>query len=219
MPRIKHGLDGTKISFVWRGMKTRCDCKTNRDYKGYGGRGITVCRYIRTSPLAIINLIGDKTSTHSVDRINNDGNYSCGLCTDCIKNDWKLNIKWSTPGQQTRNRRISKRITVAGEVRYLKDVALENGLVYNTLLRRHHVGYRGKKLLKVSQKSPKNLVGKKFGNLIAKIKSPRTLGEKTKWHCLCDCGNTTTVRESNLLSGNSTTCGRKCPHRRHRYMN
>lgn len=49
---------------------------------------------------------------------------------------------------------------------------------------------------------PKNLIGQKFGKLIVieYIKS-------SKWKCLCDCGNIVIVETSNLISGNSTSCG------------
>lgn len=48
----------------------------------------------------------------------------------------------------------------------------------------------------------KDLTGQRFGRLVA----TKFLG-KGKWQCQCDCGNMTEVFRSNLLTGNTTSCG------------
>ena len=62
----------------------------------------------------------------------------------------------------------------------------------------------------------KNLVGQKFGKLtvisIGDIEKKKQSGRKSlrqyqRWLCKCECGNTKLVRENNLLSGNSKSCG------------
>jgi hypothetical protein len=50
-----------------------------------------------------------------------------------------------------------------------------------------------------------DLTGKRFGMLIVLNKLSNTKG--TKWNCLCDCGNYTEVRGSNLTSGATRSCG------------
>lgn len=54
-----------------------------------------------------------------------------------------------------------------------------------------------------------DLTGQRFNSLVA-IKSDGldTTG-KTKWLCLCDCGNTKSITLLNLRSGNSKSCGCK----------
>jgi hypothetical protein len=42
-----------------------------------------------------------------MDRIDNDGNYSCGKCEQCLREGWTANCRWSTRLQQARNRRRS----------------------------------------------------------------------------------------------------------------
>jgi len=37
----QHGLSRTKIYTAWLNMKARCDNSKSKDYKNYGGRGIT----------------------------------------------------------------------------------------------------------------------------------------------------------------------------------
>jgi len=81
------------------------------------GRGISVCDEWRNSFAAFHSYIGDKpTPKHSLDRINNDGNYEPG------------NVKWSTPKEQANNRRNSLNPNING----INRISL-NGKVYWTL--------------------------------------------------------------------------------------
>jgi len=51
-----------------------------------------------------------------------------------------------------------------------------------------------------------DLSGKRFGRLTA-IKRQGTQGNKIKWECLCDCGNTTYVASGDIVSGHTKSCG------------
>lgn len=75
-------------------MKKRCHNPANKDYVRYGGRGIVVCRRWREDYAAFAADVGPRPSKrHTLDRIDNDGNYEPG------------NVRWATPEQQWRNRR------------------------------------------------------------------------------------------------------------------
>jgi hypothetical protein len=50
-----------------------------------------------------------------------------------------------------------------------------------------------------------NLSGTRFGRLVA-ITADRT-GAQVRWHCQCDCGNTTFIAASSLRKGNTASCG------------
>jgi hypothetical protein len=54
-------------------------------------------------------------------------------------------------------------------------------------------------------KSP-DLTGMKFGRLLV-MGRDRHEGRTYYWRCLCDCGETTTVRTGNLKSGQTNSCG------------
>jgi len=70
-------------------------------WKYYGGRGIKVCAAWRHNFPAFLACVGRRPSrTHSIDRINNDGNYKPG------------NVRWATKQEQTDNRR--KQVTSDG---------------------------------------------------------------------------------------------------------
>ena len=57
-------------------MLTRCYNNKRKDWQWYGARGITVCSRWRRSFPAFLADVGLRPSPkHSLDRINNDGNY------------------------------------------------------------------------------------------------------------------------------------------------
>lgn len=60
----------------------------------------------------------------------------------------------------------------------------------------------------VSKMRSKDLTGQKFGRLLVvkRIKSDAPCG-KTRYECVCDCGNTATVSGSNLVCGKTLSCG------------
>ena len=90
----KHGMRFTKEYHSWYSMIKRCHNKNNKDYYLYGQRGISVCKEWRKSFKAFFDHIGYAPSKdHSLDRINNNGNYEPG------------NVRWATPSQQANNKR------------------------------------------------------------------------------------------------------------------
>lgn len=53
-----------------------------------------------------------------------------------------------------------------------------------------------------------NLVGQRFGRLTVLEEVPTPGGERTRWHCICDCGNETIVTTHDLREKNGTkSCG------------
>jgi len=98
-----HGYSKTIIHKAWSDRKQRCFNPNSPDYPDYGGRGITMCeRWLIFENFLedVLAEIGESPSSrHTLDRVNNNGNYEPG------------NIKWSTPQEQARNRRSSKIIT------------------------------------------------------------------------------------------------------------
>jgi len=89
----KHGMTDTVEYQTWCNIKRRCYAPSNNRYHLYGGRGITVCDRWRNSFIAFYGDMGKRPEGHSIDRINNDGNYEPGNC------------RWATYSQQTFNTR------------------------------------------------------------------------------------------------------------------
>lgn len=52
----------------------------------------------------------------------------------------------------------------------------------------------------------KDLTGQKFGKLTV-IERAENQGKNTVWFCQCECGNTVKVKSTNLITGNTKSCG------------
>ena len=94
----KHGLGTNKFYKTWKHMVGRCSNPNNKDYKNYGGRGITVCEEwldVRNF-VAWCDLTRPDTEGLSLDRTDVDGNYE------------PTNCRWADASTQSLNQRISK---------------------------------------------------------------------------------------------------------------
>lgn len=106
-PKI-HGLarrgDRHPSFGIWCGIRARCDDQEN---EAYGGRGIRVCaRWRAVDGFAnFVTDMGVRPEDLTIERIDNDGNYSCGHCEECIANGWPANCRWATRWEQAQNRR------------------------------------------------------------------------------------------------------------------
>ena len=127
--RRTHGRRASREYNSWAGMKARCLNPNSPKYKRYGARGITISK----EWMQFINFyrdMGNKPSpTHSIDRIDNDGNY----CQE--------NCRWSTQKQQARNRRSTRIIEYRGEIKSLAYFSEKYGINCATIASRLTLGW------------------------------------------------------------------------------
>ncbi len=102
---------------TWQNMKSRCFNTGNSYWYNYGGRGITVCAHWKNSYENFLADMGRKpTPRHSLDRIDNNGNYEPGNC------------RWATRETQNKNSRHYKPYTTKDGIIDRGEVALHLGI-------------------------------------------------------------------------------------------
>lgn len=125
--QTKHGMSDTHFYNIWKHVKRRCFNKNANEYVNYGGRGIS-CEWstfddfkkdMHTSYIKHRKESGKKNTT--LDRIDNNGNYS------------KNNCRWATRGEQMRNTRANQMFTIGGKTKCFTDWANESDLPNSTI--------------------------------------------------------------------------------------
>ncbi len=100
------------LNRCWRTMRWRCygnpRGKKTKHIRNYKDRGITICERWRKSFWDFVKDVGERPSpNHTIERINNNGDYN------------PENVKWATWGEQARNTRSSRFLTLNGETKTL----------------------------------------------------------------------------------------------------
>lgn len=116
--RTIHGGKGTRPYRIWLGMKARCYRKKTTQFKDYGGRGIKVCDEWLNDFGQFIADMGEPPEGMSIDRIDNDGDYTPDNC------------RWATDLEQANNKRDTRYVEFNGEKISMANLARKTGAHY-----------------------------------------------------------------------------------------
>lgn len=133
--RTTHGMKYTPEYMTWNQMKDRCLNSNSSNYRHYCARGITICdRW-----LSFENFFKDMglrpSIGHTLDRIDNDGNYTPENC------------RWAEASEQANNRRTNQFLTFNGKTQTWSQWAREIGLDKTVIRQRARKGWPVEKIL------------------------------------------------------------------------
>lgn len=107
---FRHGESDNYLYKIYTSMKSRCLNKQHPAYDRYGGRGIKIDTLWAEDYMSFKRDVGDRPSPkHSLDRINNEGNYT------------KENVRWATRREQQNNTRTNIFITYLNQTKTMAE--------------------------------------------------------------------------------------------------
>lgn len=128
--RFTHKMSHSPEYYSWQGMKRRCEDPRTTNFALYGGRGIVVCERWRTSFESFFEDMGPRPSRrHSLDRINNHGNYEPENC------------RWATKKTQSRNTRTNRTLLYNGDQLSVAALCELSGISRSTMTNRLKRGW------------------------------------------------------------------------------
>jgi len=109
-PKEKHPLYSG-----WRAMKYRCNDPKHKSYSRYGARGIKVCPAWQSDFKQFLLDMGERPKGHTLDRINNNGDYTPENCRWVTHAE---NLQNSSNAQVSANKvRLIRLLHIAGMTR------------------------------------------------------------------------------------------------------
>jgi hypothetical protein len=202
-----HGMSREKIYKKWTAMVSRCSNPNDPNYKNYGARGITISKEWLVFESFFLDMGDIPFDNAQIDRIDNTSEYS------------KNNCKWSSPKENSRNRRTTK-----------KHLTHLGSLVQQELIEK--IGWTKDQFRWFYKKNGISWILEGFKNGTLPIKINMTIDRSDiensqvgQWKvlefkvyskktghlylCRCSCGTEKLIHRNNLIKSKTTSC-RSC---------
>lgn len=139
--RATHGRSNSRITGyanrtygIWQAFRDRCNNPNRKDYKYYGGKGLTYDPSWNSFEQFLLDM-GECPKGMTLDRIDNDKGYS------------KNNCRWASRHQQSYNSSRIRWIEIDGVTRSASDWIREANIAHTTFYKRLKNGYSEKEAL------------------------------------------------------------------------
>lgn len=134
-------------------MRQRCLNPSAKSFPGYGGRGIKICdRWLESFENFLADMGPRPSAKHSLDRQDNDGDYTPDNC------------RWATAREQILNRRNSRLVEYKGETRPLTEWCKLTGVSYSAAIQRLDNGWPVEDVFGVPVRDTANITHCKQGH-------------------------------------------------------
>ncbi len=140
---IKHGKHLHPLYQTWCGMHSRCYNEKQKSYERYGGRGIRVCERWHNIENFITDMGLKPSISHTLERIDNDLDYSPENC------------EWATLIEQANNKRNSRLVEYNNETKTVSEWARIVGIQASTISYRILHGWTSEDALTIKPKEKK----------------------------------------------------------------
>ena len=109
---------------TWKNMRARCNAPCNKNSRNYQSKGISVCEKWNDFTAFYADMGPKPTNKHSIDRVDNNGNYEPSNC------------RWANDTIQANNKSNNVLLTYNNKVWTISQLATELNLS-RTALRKH----------------------------------------------------------------------------------
>jgi len=140
--RTKHGFSHKERLYeTWKNMRRRCNDPTNKRWKNYGGRGISICpEWENYSTFREWALSNGYSEDLTIDRIDNNADYSPENC------------RWTDCKTQANNTSRNRYFEYQGKRYTMSELAEKFGLTYSAFQHRVERGWSLDKIANTAQR-------------------------------------------------------------------
>lgn len=118
-----HGMSKSRTYHIWQGMHKRCNPRRTKEYPGYAGRGIRVCKRWLSFERFLTDM-GEAPEGLTLERIDTSRGYSPANCV------------WASYKTQARNKRNNRKVWFEGQLLSLMDACERAGVNYSKAIKR-----------------------------------------------------------------------------------